>query len=90
MLNFSQESIVIILKWTRVNGVTYDVIVVPQVKKNFNGTAYVQLMLSYNQLYAISVEATHCGGIITSSMVELNYSKSSSSIISYALFCMHA
>ena len=55
---------------------SYDVIVVPQVEMTFNGTECVQLMLSYNTLYTVSVEATQCGGNTTSTTVELNYSKS--------------
>ena len=76
MLHFGLDSIAVILKWTLEDGVLYNVSVVPEVDIIFNGTACVQLMLSYNMLYTVSVEATQCGGDATSTTIELSYSKS--------------
>ena len=75
MLYFGQDSITVILKWTSEDSVSYNVRVVPEVDVIFNGTECVQLMLTYNMLYTVSLEATQCGGDATSTTIELNYSK---------------
>ena len=73
---FGNESAVIVLELTPLQiGYLYKVSVVPQAEMRFNGSTRIQLTLSYNTPYNVSVVATHLCGQSEMSFIELNYSK---------------
>ena len=72
------ESIMITLEWIQENVIlSYNVTVIPQIELAYDQqctTCTVQLTLSYNTQYNISVVATHpCGQSYVTSFVELHY-----------------
>ena len=76
---FGHDAVSVTLQWipASFNSLySYNVIVDPQVQLQFNGSTRVQLTLSYNTLYNVSVVATHLCGQNTNNMitfVELYY-----------------
>ena len=70
-------SVSVVLMWTQINWLySYNVSVTPSVEMTFNGGTTVQLILSYNTQYNVSVVATHpCLGRIITKMSVLHYGK---------------
>ena len=60
---FRADNVTIILEWSQDNygTLSYHVSVTPQVDIRFTGSTSVQLTVSYNILYNVSVVATLCG-----------------------------
>ena len=53
---FGADNITVTVKWTQEEGVTYQIIVVPQIPINFTGESSIQLILLYNINYNLRVE----------------------------------
>ena len=73
---FGRDAVSVTLQWIPKSLYSYNVIVNPQVQLQFNGSTRVQLILSYNTLYNVSVVATHlCGqnAVNMINFVELYY-----------------
>ena len=74
--NFGIENIFVTLTWREEIGASYNVTVVPQVVMNFTGQAAVQLMVSYNIIYNVTVLIIVCGQTIAMTMTKVKYGQS--------------
>ena len=81
---FTNEAINILLMWTiqeEIHGLTYNIIVSPQVNIQYTRMKTVHLILPYNIRYNVSIAAL-CGETSSLSLhMELNYGKSLSNIM---------
>ena len=53
---FGSDNVTVTVEWTQ-EGATYQIIVVPQTPINFTGESSIQLILSYNINYNLSMES---------------------------------
>jgi hypothetical protein len=51
-------SISVVVEWTRREGVSYNITIVPMVPVTYTGSTSVQLIVSYNTEYNVSLEAS--------------------------------
>ena len=58
---FSADSVAIDLEWKEEPGVTYTTDIIPQAPSISTESARLQLMLSYNRIYNVTITATLCG-----------------------------
>ena len=72
MSYFGLKNVTVILHWTQVLIASYKIIVSPQTALMFSGNASVQLVVSYNTLYNVSVVASLCGQTMSNNF-ELYY-----------------
>ena len=72
---FETNGITVFLEWAYKNGLSYSVVVDPEVAVNYTGLSSAQLSLSYNLKYNINITASLCGRNNTS-FHTLNHSKS--------------
>lgn len=62
---FRAKGISVTLEWTCTNGVFYSVRVDPEVAVNYTGRNSVQLIVSYDIKYNVSIVASLCGITMT-------------------------
>ena len=96
---FGRNNLTVRLVWSRENGASYNVSVVPSVSVDFTAHTTVEISLAYNTLYNVSITTTICGRRSNSSTTffELNYSKVYTIIGSFVLtscswsllYCVH-
>ena len=55
---FRADNIMVTVEWTQEEGVTYQIIIIPEIPITFTGESSIQLILPYNTNYNLSVEAT--------------------------------
>ena len=55
---FGADNVTVTVEWTQVEGVTYQIIIVPQTLITSIGESSIQLILLYNTNYNLSVEST--------------------------------
>ena len=75
---FMREHVSVLLEWSGINGVIFDVSVTPHVVESFAQSTSFQLTVSYNTQYNVSVMASLCGQNNTT-VTELHYGE----------FCIH-
>ena len=80
---FKNESVVVTLEWTVVNGAFMGLSVVPMAATVNLGPSSRQLMLSYNTSYNVTVVARLCGQY-SSHSIELHYGE-----LLYTVFIFH-
>ena len=54
---FGADNVTVTVEWTQQEGVTYQIIIVPQIPIKFTGESSIQLILPYNINYNLSVES---------------------------------
>ena len=88
VLSFGVDDTTVSLLWTQQESslVSYNVSIAPQAAVMFvpgseSITVTIQLTVSYNTWYNVSIVGTLCGHKISITTVELNYGKSTSSVI---------
>ena len=54
---FGADNVTVTVEWTQEEGVTYQIIIVPQIPINFTGESSIQLILPYNANYNLSVKS---------------------------------
>ena len=72
----SARGVCVILEWIEEDSIpySYDIITSPPLEVTFNGSSTIQLTLSYNTLYNVSVVGTHpCVELSVTSFIELYY-----------------
>ena len=71
---FGHDSVLVLLDFTQSSQYSINVTVAPPAPVVFIGRTSVQLTLSYDNLYNVSVVATHlCGPVGTVTFIELYY-----------------
>ena len=73
---YRADSIAVIIEWTQWKGVSYNITIVPMVPMIYTGSISVQLTVSYNTKYNVSLEASTVCQSIGSSKITLFYGKS--------------
>ena len=58
---YEADNILVTLEWAPVDGVSYNVTIVPPVTIAFNASTIIQLTLHYNTQYNVSILAALCG-----------------------------
>ena len=53
---FGADNVTVTVEWTHKEGATYQIIIVPQIPMTSTGESSIQLILSYNINYNLSVE----------------------------------
>ena len=74
---FSADSVAVDLEWKEESGVTYTTNIIPQAPSTSTGSSRLQLMLSYNRVYNVTITATLCGQ---------NYGENTTLTLSYGEF----
>ena len=69
-------AVMIIVEWTQWEGVSYNITIVPMVPMIYTGSTSVQLTVSYNTKYNVSLEGSTVCQSIGSSSITLFYGKS--------------
>ena len=72
---FGADNITVTVEWTQQEGVTYHIIVVPEIPMNFTGESSIQLILQYNINYNLSVKSVLPCQYQAHSHVQLFYSE---------------
>ena len=72
---FEDDSISVVLKWAAEDAVTYNVTISPQVFAKKIYATSVELRVSYNTTYIVSILATLCGQSSTSTTIEIYFGK---------------
>ena len=90
VLNFGVDNATVSLSWTQQESslVSYNVSIVPQAAVIFvqgPESITIQLTVSYNTWYNVSIVGTLCGRKISSTTVELDYGKSTFLVIHLSL-----
>ena len=70
---FGMENVTVTLDWKPEMGMSYNVIINPNVPVKFVENTSIQLVVSYNTLYNVSVVATSCGHSNVMATVRLSY-----------------
>ena len=78
-----EDGVVVNLQWRTQNGVTYDITSLPSVPTRWKGQmpmgfseiVSVQLQISYNTKYYVTIEATLCGHNTVNTNISLNHGK---------------
>ena len=75
LVNFTRDTITVVLEWTPLDKVSYSITLVPDATTQgvVNGT--IQLSLAYNRLYNFSIVATLCGRASAPTIIRLKYGK---------------
>ena len=73
---YRADSIAVIIEWTRREGVSYNITIVPMVPVIYTGSTSVQLIVSYNTEYSVNLEASALCQSIVPSNITLFYGKS--------------
>ena len=77
---YRADSIAVIIEWTQREGVSYNITIVPTVPMIYTGSTSVQVIVSYNTEYNVSLEASTVCQSIVSSNITLFYGKSLESV----------
>ena len=80
---FEDDSIIVALEWMAENGVIYNVSIIPPVPFTKISGTNVELRVSYNTSYSVTVLATLCGQNSTNSTLEILFGECSVLIISH-------
>ena len=73
---FESDGVVVTLEWVQQNFYSYNVSVVPQLEYTVNEFTRVQLNVSYNTFYSLSIIASPpCGQNSTVKFIGLHYCK---------------
>ena len=78
---YRADSIAVIIEWTQLEGVSYNITIVPMVPVIYTGNTSVQLIASHNTEYSVSLEASAVCQSIVSSNITLFYGKSLDKLI---------
>ena len=70
---FGTENITVTLKWVQEAGVSYNISIFPQVNHESIDSTVVQLRITYNVMYNVSIMRTLCGRHTTTRLSKLNY-----------------
>ena len=54
---YGADNVTVIVEWTEEEGVSYNITINPSVPKTFTGSTSVQLIVSYNTEYNVTLEA---------------------------------
>ena len=74
---YRADSIAVIIEWTQWKGVSYNItMIVPMVPVIYTGSTSVQLTVSYNTKYNVSLEGSTVCQSIGASNITLFYGKS--------------
>lgn len=71
----TSNTVTVFLSWIPENMVDYDVTIVPDTYLTFNDSTSIQMMLSYNTKYNVTVTATSCGQNSAQTHKILNFGK---------------
>ena len=70
---YRTDNITVIVEWTKVEGVSYNISTVPTVPMIYTGSTSVQLIVSYNTEYSVSLEAATVCQRVAVSHIQLFY-----------------
>ena len=73
---YRADSIAVIIEWTQQEGVSYNITIVPTAPMVYTGSTSVQVIVSYNTEYNVSLEASAVCQSIVSSNISLFYGES--------------
>ena len=73
---FSANSVIVDLEWKEEPGVTYTTDIVPQTPSTSTESARLQLTLSYNRAYSVTITATLCGQNSENTTLIIGYGES--------------
>ena len=69
------DDVTVILEWTPVRGLTYNVTILPPVPARLIGSASAEITVAYNTLYNVSVVPSFCEELGTATLFNLNFGK---------------
>ena len=73
VVSISNNNITINLSWTQEFGVNYDVHVSPTATFNFATTSSIQLTISYNVSYTVTIVGSQCDHEVSRAVEEFKY-----------------
>ena len=72
--NFGIDIVSLSLSWTqRTVGALYNVTVIPQAEMNFTEQTTIQLTLSYNVIYSVTIVTIVCGQTTSTTVTQLHH-----------------
>ena len=77
VMEFGGDNVVVAFQWTREDGVSYTLDIVPHANHNitFQAIASVQVQVLYNTVYNVSIKSSLCGQINATTSFLLNFGK---------------